>query len=261
MQGRGWWPRRSHVALGRSRSSSAALEGVSLRECRSPDAGLCALGLPTRLRQRQVSGGSGEGAGGRLGTCAAQRRWGGRARPAPRCCGWGGARRLRAQSAAPRLGRGLPERPAAGATSGPCPGALNGSPEGASGTVWLAAPGSPALTNRLQRSRGPVWGPWWSWPPGCPTLGQRRYFPVLHRWLRVGGWQSASAAGAALPRAIWSVSGDLDSFSQPTVVCVIMCVGLCAFLVMFWNPKEVITPTAEELGGRCVPFGLESGTA
>lgn len=46
---------------------------------------------------------------------------------------------------------------------------------------------------------------------------------------------------------------------HPTIICVIMCVRLCVFLLMFWNPKEVITPVAGELRERCAPFQLGVG--
>lgn len=48
--------------------------------------------------------------------------------------------------------------------------------------------------------------------------------------------------------------GIQDSLSHPTMVCIVMCVHLCVFLVMFWNPREVITPTAEEFQGKMRPM-------
>lgn len=82
--------------------------------------------------------------------------------------------------------------------------------------------------------------------------------------------QVAAVGGGAIPRKAQPVPrGDEDSFpgtrdslSHPTTECVIGCARLCVFLVMFWNRKEVITPTAEEFQGEMCPlrtWGLAPG--
>lgn len=57
--------------------------------------------------------------------------------------------------------------------------------------------------------------------------------------------------------------GTCDSLSHPASVCIFLCARLCVFLVMFWNPKQVITPVAEEFQGKMclshLAWGLASG--
>lgn len=106
------------------------------------------------------------------------------------------------------------------------------------------------------------------WAPLCPGRvdsvrpGRRRHFPVLYRWLRVGGREGGGEIPKAqpLPGRDQESVGIHDSLSHPTMVCIIMCVHLCVFLVMFGIPKRSLPPQRKNSREKCVPFGLVVGT-
>lgn len=82
--------------------------------------------------------------------------------------------------------------------------------------------------------------------------------PALPRIVQVveDGWVAARYhEGAAFPEG-----RETRIVFGPAVVCMIVCIRLCVFLVLFWNPKKVIIPIAEEFGGKVCPVWAGVGS-